>query len=413
MDVLVVAGILINVTMTPSSDRVEKAFMDVLHEDLFLVVQLFEEEARKSTLYFAFMPGEKMVPEKETGGLRIRLFADSMLPLYVGLLALTFFFFWVFGDYAPIIFVGLTFGLSLVAGRLLERGADWKITEQQQEMLILQYKLSEKELEKFRSEQGKKIPQIRKEIFDATLAPNIPLSCETANSIFARYGIDCKSENFSIRRVNVYQIVKRAAEKFRLPVPRVAVTNSIVPNAAAAGPGPESGTMIVTTGILTQLEDDELESVIGHELSHLKARDSLVMSSLTSAEFLLRFYVFLPFLFMFGFFSFWVYLVAAFGIIYFFGKFLEARADLDSAIVIGRPKVMAEALKKIGFRRLFPLYKREAEFKSYRVMEWLQLDPHPPIYFRVERLENLDESQKIKNTFLRSIKDNLRGLIRA
>ena len=57
---------------------------------------------------------------------------------------------------------------------------------------------------------------------------------------------------------------------------------------------------------------------------------------------------------------------------------------------------MAEALRKIGFRRIFPLYKREPEFRSYRVLEWLQLDPHPPIYFRVERLENLKEPEKIK-----------------
>jgi len=102
----------------------------------------------------------------------------------------------------------------------------------------------------------------------------------------------------------------------------------------------------------------------------------------------------------------------AMGLVYFFGKFLEGRADLDSAKVIGKPKVMAEAPRKIGFRRLFPIYKREAEFRSYRVLEWLQLDPHPPIYFRVERLDNLSEPQKIRNTFLKSIKDNLKGLFK-
>ena len=413
VDVLVVAEIPIKVTMNPSSHSVDKAFMDVLDEDLLLEVQLFEEEARKSTLYFAFMLGEKIVPEKQTSGFHIRLFADSMLPLYVGLLALTFFFFWIFGDYAPVIFVGLTFGLSLLAGRLLAIGADWKITEQQQEMQILQYKLSDKELEDFRSQYIKKIPQIRREIFDASLASNIPLSCDTANSVFTRYGIHCNKENFSIRKVNVYELVKRVADKFGLPLPKIVVSNSTVPNAAATGPGPKSGTLIITTGILTQLEDDELESVIGHELSHLKARDPLVMSTLTSAEFLLRFYVFLPFLFAFGFLSFWIYLIVAFGVIYFFGKILEGRADLDSAKVIGKPKVMAEALRKIGFRKLFPLYKREPEFRTYRIMEWLQLDPHPPTYFRIERLENLDEPQKIRNTFLRSAKDNLRGLMNA
>jgi len=103
----------------------------------------------------------------------------------------------------------------------------------------------------------------------------------------------------------------------------------------------------------------------------------------------------------------------ALGIVYFFGKFLEGRADLDSAKVIGQPKVMAQALRKIGFPRLFPLYKREAQFKSYRFLEWLRLDPHPPIYFRIQRLEEIKEPEKIKNTFWRSIKDNLKALLSA
>jgi heat shock protein HtpX len=103
----------------------------------------------------------------------------------------------------------------------------------------------------------------------------------------------------------------------------------------------------------------------------------------------------------------------ALGTVFFFGKFLEGRADLDSAKIIGKPKVMAEALRKIGFRRLFPLYKREPKFRSYRFLEWLQLDPHPPIYFRVKRLEYLEDPENIRNTFLQSIKDNFKGLARA
>jgi len=175
---------------------------------------------------------------------------------------------------------------------------------------------------------------------------------------------------------------------------------------------------MVTTGIMTQLEEDELLSVIGHEMSHLKAHDPLVMSSLASAEYLLRFYVFLPYLFFFGFISFWIYFIVAIGLIYFFGKFLEGRADLDSAKIIGQPKVMAEALRKIAFKRLFPLYKREPSFRGYRRSEWLrsewlQFDPHPPAYFRIAQLESLEEPKKIKHTFLKSIKDALKGFLRA
>jgi heat shock protein HtpX len=105
--------------------------------------------------------------------------------------------------------------------------------------------------------------------------------------------------------------------------------------------------------------------------------------------------------------------MASIGIIYFFGKFLEGRADLDSAKIIGQPKVMAEALRKIAFKRLFPLYKREPNFRGYRRSEWLQFDPHPPVYYRIAQLERLENPEKIKHTFLKSINDALKEFFRA
>jgi hypothetical protein len=91
--------------------------------------------------------------------------------------------------------------------------------------------------------------------------------------------------------------------------------------------------------------------------------------------------------------------------------FHKDRADMDSAKVIGQPKVMAEALKKIGFRRLFPLYTREPEFSGYRRSEWFRFDPHPPAYHRIAQLENLKEPERIQHTFFRTVKENLKGVI--
>jgi heat shock protein HtpX len=294
----------IRVTITPSSPNINKKFLDELYEDLFLGVQLFEEAARKSTLYFAFMPGEKMVPEKQKSNFRIRLFSDSMLSLYVTLLAVAFFLFFVLGPYAPIVFVIISFTLALFSGRLLARSADWKITQQRPELVILQYKLSQEEEAKFLKTNQQLLSQLRRELFEASFGSNLPLSCETANAVFTKYGVKCSSENFAVKQVNLYDMVKRVTDRFKLSMPKVVVTNSVIPNAAAAGPSPKFGTVIITTGILTQLEDNELESVIGHEISHLKAHDPLVMSTIASAEFLLRFYVFFPFLFAFGLLSF-------------------------------------------------------------------------------------------------------------
>jgi heat shock protein HtpX len=412
VDVTVDASIPIAVTMKLSGPGILKPFLDQLYEDLFLIVQLFEEEIRKTTLYLAFVPGEKIVPEREKAGLLARIFTDSMLPLYIVLMTLTFLFFWIFNMYAPIVFVGVSFVLSLFSGKLIARIGNWKITEDQPEIHLLQYHFSPDKFKEFRKKHAKKIPAIRKEIYETTVATDKPIDCETAGKVFANYGIDCEAKDFSVKKVNLFQIVKKTSNKFGLPMPKIVVANTIIPNAAAAGPSPSLGTIMVTTGIMTQLEEDELLSVIGHELSHLKAHDPLVMSSLSSSEFLLRFYVFWPYI-SFSFLSFWIYFIVAIGLIYFFGKFLESRADLDSAKIIGQPKVMAEALRKIAFKRLFPLYKREPAFRGYRRSEWLRFDPHPPAYFRIAQLEDLEEPEKMKHTFLKSIKGALKGFLRA
>jgi heat shock protein HtpX len=73
--------------------------------------------------------------------------------------------------------------------------------------------------------------------------------------------------------------------------------------------------------------------------------------------------------------------------------------------MIGTPLVLAGSLEKIGFQRL--LYERTP---SYRFQEWLGLDPHPPIYFRVDRLEKLTP-EKMRHPLIQSIKDVTRGFV--
>jgi heat shock protein HtpX len=99
-----------------------------------------------------------------------------------------------------------------------------------------------------------------------------------------------------------------------------------------------------------------------------------------------------------------LYFWAVMTFIYFIAKFFEARADLISAIVVGQPKILAEALEKIGFKRL--LYER---VPSYRFQEWITLEPHPPIYFRVNRLEKLEVPVKVRHPLVKSAKDVTNG----
>ncbi|MBP1913031.1 zinc metalloprotease HtpX [Thermococcus stetteri] len=74
----------------------------------------------------------------------------------------------------------------------------------------------------------------------------------------------------------LYAIVRDLAQRAGLPTPRVAIIPSETPNAFATGRDPKHAVVAVTQGLLRILNRDELEGVIGHELTHIKNRDILI-----------------------------------------------------------------------------------------------------------------------------------------
>jgi heat shock protein HtpX len=267
-------------------------------------------------------------------------------------------------------------------------------------------------MEKFKEFQGKQnretLIQMKKEIYEKTLALGNEIDCQTASEVFLSHGFECTPENLSTKKVNVYQIVKNVAEKYDLPVPKILISNTMMPNAAASGPSPSHGVVLITTGLLVQLQEDGILSVIGHEFGHLKGRDPLNLFALTAVEYLFLMYVLWP---SYGYILYYLqffFIIIAWGLLFFVAKFFEARADLESAIKIGQPQVLADALRKIGFRRL--TYER---LPSYRVQEWLGWDPHPPIYFRINRLEKLQAPVEVRHPFFQSVKDVINGFLAA
>jgi heat shock protein HtpX len=76
----------------------------------------------------------------------------------------------------------------------------------------------------------------------------------------------------------LYEVMERLAAKANLPVPKLFVVPEAAPNAFATGRSPRHASVAVTEGLLQLLNDDELEGVIAHELSHVRNYDILISS---------------------------------------------------------------------------------------------------------------------------------------
>ena len=74
----------------------------------------------------------------------------------------------------------------------------------------------------------------------------------------------------------LYAIVHRLATRAGIPMPRVYVIPSETANAFATGRNPQHAVVAVTEGIMRILDEEELEGVLAHELSHVKNRDVLI-----------------------------------------------------------------------------------------------------------------------------------------
>ncbi len=99
--------------------------------------------------------------------------------------------------------------------------------------------------------------------------------------------------NYGGRRIfesddpRLYGTVRRLAERAGTPMPAVYIIDEPFPNAFALGRTPDKAMVAATRPLLDILDDDELEGVMGHELSHIIHRDTVVNTvARTSAKFL-------------------------------------------------------------------------------------------------------------------------------
>jgi heat shock protein HtpX len=166
----------------------------------------------------------------------------------------------------------------------------------------------------------------------------------------------------------LHGIVDRVCALADMPKPRVAIANSPMPNAFATGRNADKAVLCVTTSLMNKLNNDELEGVIAHELSHVAHKDVQVM---TIASFLaivaallvrISFYgeLFgggrgrggnnqnaLPILAIIMLVSIVVYAVS-FLLIRLLSRYRELAADRSGALLTGQPSALKSALVKVS-----------------------------------------------------------------
>jgi heat shock protein HtpX len=371
-----------------------------LYQDLLMVVQGIEKDIEKAAITLIWVKGERIVPEEMPSMARRtvgRLFSRSLLLLNILLFTFNIILFIFIGISAVIFILVVQLMLIVFANVLFGALGKWTITPESPQVYLLEIKVDRNVVEDIK-EKKIDLAQLKQAVFESAFAQGKEPSCPVIGETLLRFGIFCSEENIKVKEINVLELVKKAAEPFHAPLPKIIISNSLAPNAAASGVSFRRGVLLLTGGILTTLDEEELVSVIGHELGHLRGRDPLFLYAIVSGEFLLRVTLLFP-LFLF---SPILYLILSTFAIFFVAKFFEARADLLSVMAIGKPKVLAESLRKIGAQRL------QTE-KGSKLGSWLRFDTHPPLYFRIERLEAMTTPLVVKHPLLQSAKDVING----
>jgi len=160
----------------------------------------------------------------------------------------------------------------------------------------------------------------------------------------------------------LHGIVDRVCAMADMKKPRVGIAQSDVPNAFATGRSPNRSVVVVTTGLLKRLDQEELEGVLAHELSHVAHRDVTVMAVASFTAILAGFMARSA---MWGSIgrnrdnniAVMVLVVTVVSVIVYFlsyilmralSRYRELGADRGAALLTGKPSSLASALQKIS-----------------------------------------------------------------
>ena len=209
----------------------------------------------------------------------------------------------------------------------------------------------------------------------------------------------------------LYQVMERLAAKARIPVPALYVVPDMAPNAFATGRSPNHASVAVTQGLLQIMNDDELEGVIAHELSHVRNYDiltsSIAATIAAAVTFLSRFGMFFggggrdddregggfgAILMIF------LAPLAAFLLQLFLSRTREYAADETGVRMVGYPNGLISALEKLGaYNQRIPTTEISPSTSALCIVKPLfgagtlssLFSTHPPLEDRIAALRQM------------------------
>jgi heat shock protein HtpX len=203
-------------------------------------------------------------------------------------------------------------------------------------------------------------------------------------------------------------IVEKVAKEAQIPVPKAYLMKTNVPNAFATGRDPKHSAIAVTQGLL-ELEPNEIEGVIGHEMAHIKNRDILVSTLAATIAGAISFIAQMAYWGMFsgdrrsngvsivGIILIMVFApLAALLVRLAISRSREYKADSTGASITGNPSGLASALRKIStYTASNPVRGNSATSHMWIVNPfqsgWFTslFSTHPPINERISRLQHM------------------------
>jgi len=181
-------------------------------------------------------------------------------------------------------------------------------------------------------------------------------------------------QEFSTQHAELSAFILKVCTEHKIPFPKMGVINDDNPTAFAYGSGAFNARVVITQGLFTYLQPDEIEAVVAHELGHIVHKDFIVMSvANTIIQIMYEIYVIFAKknkkgkknAFFFIGLAAYIFYIIGYYIVLYLNRMREMYADEFSAEITGQPHALSNALVKIGYG----IVSKEDDDKSKRLLE--------------------------------------------